>query len=36
MAKSLLFVESKPVSADVIEEYHHWHDQAHVPEMLSR
>jgi hypothetical protein len=35
MTKSLLFVESKPVSADLAEEYHRWHDQVHVPEMLT-
>jgi hypothetical protein len=35
MSKSLLFVESKPASADVVAEYHHWHDDVHVPEMLA-
>jgi hypothetical protein len=35
MAKSLLFVESKPASPDRIEEYHRWHDRVHVPEMLA-
>ena len=35
MTKSLLFVESKPVSADLAEEYHRWHDQVHLPEMLT-
>jgi hypothetical protein len=35
MTKSLLFVESKPASADLVEEYHRWHDQVHVPEMLT-
>lgn len=35
MANSLLFVESKPASADVVEEYHRWHDEIHVPEMLT-
>jgi hypothetical protein len=35
MTKSLLFVESKPASPDVVEEYHRWHDQVHVPEMLT-
>jgi hypothetical protein len=35
MTKSLLFVESKPASAEVVEEYHRWHDQVHVPEMLT-
>ena len=35
MTKSLLFVESKPASVELVEEYHRWHDQVHVPEMLS-
>jgi hypothetical protein len=35
MSKSLLFVESKPASADVVEQYHHWHDDVHIPEMLA-
>jgi hypothetical protein len=35
MTKSLLFVESKPASPDVGEEYHRWHDRIHVPEMLA-
>jgi hypothetical protein len=35
MTKSLLFVESKPASAELVEEYHNWHDQVHVPEMLT-
>jgi hypothetical protein len=34
MTKSLLFIESKPASAELVEEYHRWHDQVHVPEML--
>src|SRR5689334_18525514 len=35
MTKSILFVESKPASAQLAEEYHRWHDQVHVPEMLT-
>jgi hypothetical protein len=35
MTKSLLFVESKPASPDLVEEYHRWHDRTHVPEMLT-
>jgi hypothetical protein len=35
MTKSLLLVESKPASAELVEEYHRWHDQVHVPEMLT-
>ena len=35
MAKTLLLVESKPESAQLVEEYHKWHEQIHIPEMLS-
>lgn len=35
MTKSLLFVESKPASPDLVDEDHHWHDRIHVPEMLA-
>lgn len=35
MPKSLLFVESKPASARQVDEYHAWHEQTHIPEMLS-
>ena len=35
MTKSLLFVESKPASPELVEEYHRWNDQVHVPEMLT-
>ena len=35
MTKSLLFVESKPASPDLVDEYHRWHDRIHVPEMLA-
>ena len=35
MPKSLLFVESRPASPDHVDEYHRWHDQVHVPEMLA-
>jgi hypothetical protein len=35
MSKSLLFVETKPASADVVEDYHRWHDEVHLPEMLA-
>lgn len=34
MAKSLLFVESKPASSNLVEDYHRWHDRTHIPEML--
>jgi hypothetical protein len=32
MAKTLLFVESKPSSSQLVEEYHNWHEQTHIPE----
>ena len=35
MAKTLLLVESKLESAQLVEEYHKWHEQIHIPEMLS-
>lgn len=35
MAKSILFVESKPVSPDRVDEYHQWQDETHMPEMLT-
>ena len=35
MAKTLLFVESKPVSPQLVAEYHNWHEQTHIPEMLT-
>ncbi|MDF3340589.1 hypothetical protein P3H80_24385 [Mycolicibacterium septicum] len=34
MAKALLFVESKPASPNLAEDYHRWHDRTHIPEML--
>jgi len=35
MAKSVLFVESKPASPEQLDEYHKWHDEIHIPEMLT-
>jgi hypothetical protein len=35
MAKSILLVETKPVSPDRVDEYHKWHDETHIPEMLT-
>ncbi|MUL82678.1 MULTISPECIES: hypothetical protein [unclassified Mycolicibacterium] len=35
MVKSLLFVESRPESPDLVEDYHRWHDTTHLPEMLQ-
>jgi hypothetical protein len=34
MAKTLLLVESKPASPQLVDEYHKWHEQTHIPEML--
>jgi hypothetical protein len=35
MAKTLLLVESKPASHELVDQYHKWHEQTHIPEMLS-
>ena len=35
MAKTLLLVESKPISPQLVDEYHKWHEQTHIPEMLT-
>lgn len=35
MAKALLLVESKPISAQQVDDYHAWHENTHIPEMLS-
>jgi hypothetical protein len=35
MAKTVLFVETKPAAPDQTDEYHRWHDDTHVPEMLT-
>lgn len=35
MAKTLLLVESRPAAAELVEEYHTWHEQTHLPEMLA-
>jgi hypothetical protein len=35
MTKSLLFVETRPESPDLVDEYHRWHDEVHLPEMLA-
>ena len=35
MVKALLFVESRPESLERLDEYHKWHDDVHIPEMLT-
>ncbi|AYE93945.1 hypothetical protein C0J29_03195 [Mycobacterium paragordonae] len=35
MARALLLVESKPATPDLAEEYHRWHEETHLPEMLD-
>lgn len=35
MAQSLLFVESRPAAPELADEYHRWHDEVHLPEMLT-
>ena len=35
MAKSVLLVESRPESPELVDDYHKWHDDVHIPEMLT-
>ncbi|WP_156686156.1 DUF4286 family protein [Mycobacterium sp. Marseille-P9652] len=35
MAKSILLVETRPESAQLVDEYNKWHDDVHIPEMLT-
>ena len=35
MPKSVLLVESRPESPQLVDEYHKWHDDVHIPEMLA-
>ncbi|HEX5144659.1 MAG TPA: hypothetical protein VFW21_12405 [Mycobacterium sp.] len=35
MAKSILFVESRPVSADRVDDFNRWYQETHIPEMLT-
>ena len=35
MPKTMLLVESKPAAPDLVEDYHKWHEEIHIPEMLS-
>jgi hypothetical protein len=35
MDKTILFVESRPESPQQLDEYHRWHDEVHIPEMLT-
>jgi hypothetical protein len=35
MVNTLLFVETRPESPQRVDEYHKWHDDVHVPEMLT-
>lgn len=35
MAKTLLLVESKPLTPQLVDEYHKWHEQTHIPQMLT-
>jgi hypothetical protein len=35
MAKSIMVVESRPKSQDDVDDYHHWYEQVHIPELLS-
>lgn len=35
MAKSVLLVESRPASPQLVDDYNKWHDDVHIPEMLT-
>jgi hypothetical protein len=35
MAEALLFVETRPESPEKLNQYHEWHDDVHVAEMLT-
>jgi len=35
MPKSVLLVESRPASPELVEDYNKWHDDVHIPEMLT-
>lgn len=35
MSKSVLLVESRPASPQLVDDYHKWHDDVHIPEMLT-
>ena len=35
MTKSMLFVESQPAGPEQVEEYHRWHDEVHLAEILT-
>ncbi len=35
MAKGLLYVETQPTSPDQLAEYHRWHNEVHVPEVVN-
>jgi hypothetical protein len=31
----MLLVESRPAAPELVEDYHKWHEEIHIPEMLS-
>jgi hypothetical protein len=35
MPKSVLLVESRPESPQLVDDYNKWHDDVHIPEMLT-
>lgn len=35
MPKGILYVESRPVSADREDEYNKWYDETHLPEVVA-
>jgi hypothetical protein len=35
MPKSVLLVETRPESPQLVDDYNKWHDDVHIPEMLT-
>jgi hypothetical protein len=35
MARGILYVETRPVSEDRLDEYNKWYDEVHIPEILA-
>ena len=35
MAKAILYVESRPVSDERLDDYHQWYNETHLPEVVA-
>jgi hypothetical protein len=35
MAKAILYVETRPASAEEAADYHQWYNEVHIPEILA-